>query len=165
MEYNINIRQEVFGATLFDFENGKRSYINNEELKKILEENKLPNDLISKNTNQKNNIKFTSLDVKNLRHFSFADIAFVEVTRACNLRCKHCLNNSGEIIDNQLTSEEIFCLIKKLAIAGIQEIRFTGGEPLVHKDIYKMIELATKLGIYTSIGTNGTLIDEETAKN
>lgn len=164
MEYNINIRQEVFGATLFDFENGKRSYINNEELKKILEENKLPNDLISKNTNQKNNIKFTSLDVKNLRHFSFADIAFVEVTRACNLRCKHCLNNSGEIIDNQLTSEEIFCLIKKLAIAGIQEIRFTGGEPLVHKDIYKMIELATKLGIYTSIGTNGTLIDEETAK-
>ena len=58
MEYNINIRQEVFGATLFDFENGKRSYINNEELKKILEENKLPNDLISKNTNQKNNIKW-----------------------------------------------------------------------------------------------------------
>lgn len=164
MEYNINIRQEVFGATLFDLENGKRSYINNEELKKILDENKLPNDLMSKNANKKNNIKFTSLDVKNLRNFSFADIAFVEITRACNLRCKHCLNNSGEIIDNQITSKEIFCLIKKLAIAGIQEIRFTGGEPLVHKDIYKMIELATKLGIYTSIGTNGTLIDEETAK-
>lgn len=53
---------------------------------------------------------------------------------------------------------------KKLSQAGIQEIRFTGGEPLIHKDIYKMIELATRLGIYTSIGTNGVLIDEEVAK-
>lgn len=164
MKYNINIRQEVFGATLFNIENGKRSYINNQELKKILEENKLPDDLIHKDANKENNIKFISLNVKNIRHFSFADIAFIEITRACNLRCKHCLNNSGKIMDNQLTTEEIFFLIKKLAAAGIQEIRFTGGEPLVHKDIYKMIELATELGIYTSIGTNGTLIDEETAK-
>jgi hypothetical protein len=104
MEYNINIRQEVFGATLFDFNNGKRSYINNRELKEIQEENKLPNNLMPRNTNQKNNIKFTPLEVKNLKHFSFADIAFIEMTRACNLRCKHCLNNSGEIIDNQLTT-------------------------------------------------------------
>ena len=57
MEYNINIRQEIFGATLFNFENGKRSYINNRELKDILEENILPNDLVSKNPNRKNNIK------------------------------------------------------------------------------------------------------------
>ena len=164
MEYNINIREESFGGTLLNFENGKRSYINSQELKEILENDKLPRDLISENVNKKNNIKFTSLDVKKLKNFSFADIAFIEVTRACNLRCKHCLNNSGEIINNQLTTEEIFNLIKKLAMAGIQEIRFTGGEPLVHKDIYRMIELATNLGIYTSIGTNGTLIDKKVAK-
>ena len=164
MEYNINIREELFGGTLLNFENGKRSYINSQELKEILENDKLPRDLISENVNKKNNIKFTSLDVKKLKNFSFADIAFIEVTRACNLRCKHCLNNSGEIINNQLTTEEIFNLIKKLAMAGIQEIRFTGGEPLVHKDIYRMIELATNLGIYTSIGTNGTLIDKKVAK-
>ncbi len=164
MEYNINIREESFGGTLLNLENGKRSYINSQELKEILEKHRLPRDLRSENTNKKNNIKFTSLDVKNLKNFSFADIAFIEVTRACNLRCKHCLNNSGEIINNQLTTEEIFSLIKKLSMAGVQEIRFTGGEPLVHKDIYRMVELATDLGIYTSIGTNGTLIDEEVAK-
>jgi MoaA/NifB/PqqE/SkfB family radical SAM enzyme len=160
MEYNI--REEVFGGTLINLENGKRTYVNKQELKKILEENEFPSD-IPTNINQKNNIKFTHLDVKNLNHFSFADIAFIEVTRACNLRCKHCLNNSGKIMDNQLTTEEIISLIEKLAKAGIQEIRFTGGEPLTHKDIYKMIETAAKLGIYTSIGTNGTLIDEQTA--
>lgn len=161
MNYNINVREEIFGGTLLNFENGKRAYINNKELRELLEKNKLPNDLILSN---KNNIKYTTLKTRNLRHFSFADIAFIEVTRACNLRCKHCLNNSGEIINNQLTTEEIIDLIKKLSNAGIQEIRFTGGEPLVHKDIYKMIKLATKLGIYTSIGTNGTLINEEVAK-
>lgn len=162
MKYNINIREEVFGGTLFNLENGKRTYINNQELEEILKKDKFPKDLVIENG--KNNIKFTSLKFKNLKHFSFADIAFIEVTRACNLRCKHCLNNSGEIISNQLTTEEILGLIEKLANAGIQEIRFTGGEPLVYKDIYKMIELATGLGIYTSIGTNGTLIDYKTAK-
>lgn len=164
MKYNINIREESFGGTLFNFENGKRSYINSQELEEILEKDHLPEDLIIENANKRNNIKFTSLDVRNLKHFSFADIAFIEVTRACNLKCKHCLNNSGNKINNQLTTEEIFCLIKKLAVAGVQEIRFTGGEPLVHKDIYSMIKLATSLGIYTSIGTNGTLIDEKIAK-
>ena len=64
----------------------------------------------------------------------------------------------------QLTFEEIISLIEQLAVAGIQEIRFTGGEPLVHKYIYEMIEFATHLGIYVSIGTNGTLIDKEVAK-
>lgn len=46
----------------------------------------------------------------------------------------------------------------------MQEIRFTGGEPLVHNKIYEFISLAHKLGMYTSIGTNGTLITIEEAK-
>lgn len=154
--YNFNIRKESFGGTLFNLENGKRTYITEQELNEIKNE--------STTKDEKNNIKFTFLDAKNLKHFSFADIAYIEVTRACNLRCKHCLNNSGKVMKNQLTTEEIYKLINDLANAGIQEIRFTGGEPLVHKDIYKMIELATKLGLYVSIGTNGTLIDKQTAQ-
>lgn len=154
--YNFNIRKESFGGTLFNLENGKRTYITEQEL------NEIKNESTTKDEN--NNIKFTFIDAKDINHFSFADIAFIEVTRACNLRCKHCLNNSGRVMENQLTTEEIYKLINDLANAGIQEIRFTGGEPLVHKDIYKMIELATKLGIYVSIGTNGTLIDKQTAQ-
>ena len=79
MKYNINIRQEVFGGTLFNLENGKRSYINMEELRMILNEGKLPNDLILENTDKKNNIKFTALNVKDINHFSFADIAFIKL--------------------------------------------------------------------------------------
>lgn len=112
--YNINIREEMFGGTLFDLKNGKRTYINNEELKEILENNKFPKDLIIEC--EKNNVKFTPLKINSGKHFSFADIAFIEVTRACNLRCKHCLNNSGEKMSNQLSTEEIFCLIKNLLL-------------------------------------------------
>lgn len=160
--YNINVRQESFGGTVINLETGKRTFINNEELSELLENNILPEDIKLNDTEL--NVKYVSKKDTRLNHFSFADIAFIEVTRACNLRCKHCLNNSGKVLDNQLTTEEIFELIKKLSDAGIQEIRFTGGEPLVHKDIYKMMELATRLGIYVSIGSNGTLIDEEVAE-
>lgn len=38
MKYNVNIREEIFGATVSIVETGKREYVNKEELKKILEE-------------------------------------------------------------------------------------------------------------------------------
>lgn len=59
---------------------------------------------------------------------------------------------------NQLNYSELEKLIKDLADAGIQEIRFTGGEPLLYKKIYELIDLSSRLGIYTSLGTNGTLL-------
>src|SRR5699024_2860759 len=83
--------------------------------------------------------------------------------RQCNLTCKHCLNDSGKRIPNQLSTEELVNLIKDLAEAGVQDIRFTGGEPLLFEDVYKLISLASELGIYTSIGTNGTLITSDIA--
>ena len=126
-----------------------------------------PKDSITKTIDTELNIKFTKLknkESKNNNHFSFADIAYIEITRACNLKCSHCLNNSGNEIKNQLTKEECLKLISDLSKEGIQEIRFTGGEPLVNRNIYTFIKLANELGLYTSIGTNGTLITKEVAK-
>lgn len=65
---------------------------------------------------------------------------------------------------NQLKFCEFEKLIKELSLCGIQEIRFTGGEPLVYEKLYDLIKLATDNGIYTSIGTNGTLITDTIAK-
>lgn len=163
--YLVNIREEIFGATLFNLETGKREYINELEMKKILEFDNFPNDIILPKNIKKENIKFTKLNKSNRKnHFSFADIVFLEVTRKCNLRCKHCLNNSGENIPNELSDSELKTLIQDLADSGVQDIRFTGGEPLLNKNIYDYIKLASKNGIYTSIGTNATLITKEIAK-
>ena len=163
IEYQMNIREESFGATILNLKNGQREYLNTSELKKLLEFGIFPNNSCIKKDDKNLNIKYIkNFNKKN--HFSFADIAYIEITHECNLRCKHCLNNSGNKIPNQLNDDEIFNLIIEFSKAGMQEIRFTGGEPLVHNKVYEFISLAHKLGMYTSIGTNGTLITIEEAK-
>lgn len=163
--YKVNIREEVFGGTFFNLKTGKRDYINKEELDKILKDADFPQDISLDEKVKVNDIKLTRLNKsKNINHYSFADIVFLEVTRTCNLRCKHCLNSSGNSIPNELSQEELKKLVKELADKGVQDIRFTGGEPLLYEGIYELIELASNNGIYTSIGTNGTLITKEVAK-
>lgn len=163
MNYDINIREEVFGGTLMDVKTGKRVYITKKELKNILNKNIFPKDLeYLKKDNL--NIKFTRLTKKVENMFSFFDIVYLELTRACNLKCIHCLNNSGIKQKDELTKEDLLKLIKKLSSLGVQEIRFTGGEPLLFNGIYDLIKFATEEGICTSLGTNGTLITKEVAK-
>lgn len=163
---NINIREEIFGATLNVLDFGKREYITKKELRDVLKKNKYPKDSIAnKITDPK--VKFVSLKTRckpSKKGFSFADIVFIELTRGCNLRCKHCLNDSGKPLQNQLTKKDFIKIINDLSDAGIQEIRFTGGEPLLFSGIYDLIRQATNLGIYTSLGTNGTLITDEVVK-
>lgn len=163
MNYDINIREETFGGTLMDVKTGKRVYITKKELKNILNKNIFPKDLeYLKKDNL--NIKFTRLTKKIGNMFSFFDIVYLELTRACNLKCIHCLNNSGIKQKDELTKDELLKLIKKLSSLGVQEIRFTGGEPLLFNGIYDLIRFATEEGICTSLGTNGTLITKEVAK-
>ncbi len=162
LNYNINIRKEIFGSTLFNLKNGQREYLDQNETKDIFSNCIFPKDSSVNEIKEKPIIK-TSINNISDNHFGFADIAYIEITHECNLRCKHCLNNSGVKLPNQLTDEEIFNLIIEFSNSGMQEIRFTGGEPLTHKKIYDFISLTHRLGLYTSIGTNGTLITDEVA--
>ena len=163
MNYDVNIREEVFGGTLMDVKTGKRVYITKKELKNILNNNIFPKDLeYLKKDNL--NIKFTRLTKKVENMFSFFDIVYLELTRACNLKCIHCLNNSGIKQKDELTKEDLLKLIKNFSSHGVQEIRFTGGEPLLFNGIYDLIRFATEEGICTSLGTNGTLVTKEVAK-
>lgn len=90
--------------------------------------------------------------------------AFFELTRACNLTCTHCLNNSGSKLINEMSQEEILETIRKLAAIDIIEIRFTGGEPMVHPSLESAIMLTHQLGIRASIGTNGVAITASIAE-
>ncbi len=164
MKYNINIREEYFGATVSVVNTGKREYVNQNELKEILEMQKFPEDMLASKIKEGYKIKYTPLENKDIKdHFSFADIAYLELTRECNLRCKHCLNNSGKLIKNQLSIKELRKLVQDLIDSGIQEIRFTGGEPLMFENIYELIKLCDDNGVCTSIGTNGTLVTPRVA--
>ncbi|MBW9172336.1 GTP 3',8-cyclase MoaA [Clostridium estertheticum] len=87
----------------------------------------------------------------------------ISVTDRCNLRCIYCMPEQGikklEHVDI-LRFEEIFKIVKVSEKLGINKVRYTGGEPLVMKDIDKLIYETSKLqGIEDiSITTNGILL-------
>jgi len=87
-----------------------------------------------------------------------------EVTSACNLRCIHCHATSGEANHRELTTDEGRRLIDQIAqVGGFRTLIYTGGEPLVRKDIFTLLRHSQQVGFANILATNGTLIDEEMA--
>lgn len=84
-----------------------------------------------------------------------------EITRQCNLRCKHCYADAGVKLPDELTTEEIFQVIDELYNTGVLSITFTGGEPLMHPHIFELMEYAHKKPLTVVLFTNGTLLTED----
>jgi GTP 3',8-cyclase len=88
----------------------------------------------------------------------------VSVTDKCNFRCRYCMPAEGlEWLerDELLTFEEIARLVRVLARMGVDEVRLTGGEPLVRRDLPTLVGmLAQTPGLRDlSLTTNGVLLD------
>jgi cyclic pyranopterin phosphate synthase len=88
----------------------------------------------------------------------------VSVTDKCNFRCKYCMPAEGlEWLPREevLSFEEIARLVRILADMGVSEIRLTGGEPLIRRDLPALVEmLAQTPGVEDlSLTTNGILLD------
>ncbi|MHB1042749.1 MAG: putative heme d1 biosynthesis radical SAM protein NirJ1 [Eubacteriales bacterium] len=85
-------------------------------------------------------------------------------TRTCNLKCIHCYSNSeSKKYSGELTTEEAKRFIEDLAGFKVPVLLFSGGEPLLRRDLVRLVAFAKKLGIRPTISTNGTLIGLETA--
>jgi len=88
------------------------------------------------------------------------------VTRRCNLKCVHCYAHAKNTsFDNELTTEQGKQLIDDLADFGSPVMLFSGGEPLVRKDLPQLAAYAVEKGMRAVISTNGTLITPEMARN
>lgn len=86
------------------------------------------------------------------------------VTRSCNLHCRHCYTDSdAQRYSGELTTEEAKALLKDLAAFKIPALLLSGGEPLVRKDLFELAAHAKELGLRCTLSTNGTLITEEVA--
>jgi radical SAM protein with 4Fe4S-binding SPASM domain len=86
------------------------------------------------------------------------------ITRQCNLRCVHCYNNSGTKADDELSTQEAEEVLRDLAAFGVPSVLFSGGEPLMRKDLFELMGTARDLGLRTVISTNGTLITADVAR-
>ncbi|KEO79839.1 radical SAM protein [Paenibacillus polymyxa] len=86
-------------------------------------------------------------------------------TRACNLTCKHCYANACPAHDpDEMSTEEAKVFIDNLAAFQVPVLLFSGGEPLIRKDIYELISYASSKGLRPVVSTNGTLITMDRAK-
>jgi len=87
------------------------------------------------------------------------------ITQKCNLKCKHCYSDSVEqAAPDELSTEEAFRLMDDLSGWGIGLLIIDGGEPLCREDLLDIVKYASSKGVRTTIGSNGTLIDEAMAR-
>jgi putative heme d1 biosynthesis radical SAM protein NirJ1 len=85
-------------------------------------------------------------------------------TNTCNLKCRHCYANStNEKYEGELSTQEAKIFIDDLGELKVPVLLISGGEPLVRKDIFDLIQYAKKNNIRSTVSTNGTLIDKEMA--
>jgi 12,18-didecarboxysiroheme deacetylase len=84
----------------------------------------------------------------------------------CNLKCIHCYSQSqNREYSGELSTAEGKALIEDLARFGSPVILFSGGEPLLRKDLLILAQLATERGMRAVISTNGTLITKKMARD
>ena len=88
-----------------------------------------------------------------------------EVTRSCNLACKHCRAEAHpEPYPGELSTEEAKALIDTFPNVGNPIIIFTGGDPMIRPDVYELIAYAGSKGLRCVMSPNGTLITPEAAR-
>jgi GTP 3',8-cyclase len=96
------------------------------------------------------------------RHINYLRIS---VTDRCNLRCRYCMPEEGVLLKKHqdiLSFDEIIAVIEIAVKMGINKIRLTGGEPLVRKDIVRLVAMISVVeGVQDlSMTTNGILLGE-----
>lgn len=76
-------------------------------------------------------------------------------TNACQLRCSHCSSGSGQPHADELSTAEALDLMDQFARVGVLDLAVSGGEPLMRRDIFQIINHAHDNGIRVGIGTSG----------
>jgi len=92
----------------------------------------------------------------------------ISVTDRCNFRCTYCMPR--EVFDSSyrflpheaiLSFEEIARLARVFVDLGVQKIRLTGGEPLVRRDLPRLVGMLAALNVELTLTTNGSLLAKQ----
>lgn len=84
-------------------------------------------------------------------------------TNNCNLKCSHCFTDASfnRKSNNELTTDEAKQVVNILAANDVVTLNFCGGEPLIRKDLFQVINYARNHDIIPSVSTNATLLSKE----
>src|SRR5436305_13132069 len=88
----------------------------------------------------------------------------ISVTDRCNLRCTYCMAEEVVFMDKGelLSFEEITQFVRVAAPLGIDKVRLTGGEPLMRRDLPRLVRMLLEIPGVRDVGltTNGLLLAE-----
>jgi MoaA/NifB/PqqE/SkfB family radical SAM enzyme len=87
----------------------------------------------------------------------------IEVTQRCNSKCKSCDRwyNFSRV---ELATEEYKKLLSDVRSMGTSTVSLTGGEALLRKDLFELIQHGKEIGLYVTMNSNGILINERFSK-
>ena len=92
----------------------------------------------------------------------------LELGQACNLRCVHCYNFDRELSrhpdparHDELSEEELHRVIDEVRVEGALFLTLTGGEPMSHRGLPRLVEHAARSGMLVRVKTNGTLMTSD----
>lgn len=86
---------------------------------------------------------------------------FLSLTAHCNLRCVGCKYGRDFMPGSQLPWELAKSMLEDAAELGYSSIRLYGGEPLLHPDLNRIIELSVRLGVNPWVTTNAMLLEQK----
>jgi MoaA/NifB/PqqE/SkfB family radical SAM enzyme len=107
--------------------------------------------------------------VKNTEHpegiFSAPIKVQIQATKACNLRCKTCAVFGGDCNRTPLmTNLQLFETLGKLANAGVLNVEWSGGEPLLRQGFWEFVRYTKDIGLSQNLLTNGTCFSPQNAE-
>lgn len=79
-------------------------------------------------------------------------------TRACDLTCDHCYTDAGPRHAGELTTDEALALVDAIADMGAAQLVIAGGEPLLRKDLDRIVARAAERGLPWALHTHGGLV-------
>ncbi|MDX2380982.1 MAG: mycofactocin radical SAM maturase [Acidimicrobiia bacterium] len=87
-----------------------------------------------------------------------------ELTYACNLDCIHCLSSSGRRDPHELTTLQAKRVLDELVELQVFYINIGGGEPMIRRDFFELLEYSIANEIGVKFSTNGAFIDAQNAR-
>ena len=149
--YRLN---EKYASLIYDINNQSNDYVRRGETR-LLEKLKEMDIVVFNETHE-------VIKIRKYDESCGLDVIQLEITERCNFKCKHCyLEQKKETYREDMSTNEIFCIIDEASQLGVQEFNITGGEPLLHKDIKKILKYIYECGMITRLYTNGYLLTDE----
>ena len=140
------IVNEFFGIRVYDSVDKTELYFDKENADRIKKE-------------LKNN--YTEIDNSQENRLSAPLKISMNITKECNLRCKQCFSDSGEIKEEELTTDDMYKLFDEMHKNGTFFICIGGGEPFMRKDLLDLLDYSKNKQLAISIVSNGLLITKK----